>query len=144
MAGVSLGGAWLIDTGKDRTKDWIQHFVASGILRSKNTSQRLEINAAQQAAWEEFKSARKAFARQSTDEPLADSGPGATDGGQVQRAAEAARARSALSGAEQRLRDVLSPEQRRTLDQAAPPVHDKSAHVWRMLAMSFLYLCNPT
>lgn len=129
---VPLGSAWAADASNDMAKERLQHrqeWVRAKLERDAN---RLEIKASQQAAWQEYASARKAFAERTLHRPPQDADAAMIAKNHAERAAEVARKLATLADATAKLQVVLSPEQRMTLDQMARHGHHKHGHHgWR-------------
>ena len=124
----ALSSVWAADAVKDRGAQWAQHrqeWVRAKLDRDAN---RLEIKASQQTAWQSYASARMAFADRSMVRPAPDADAAAIAKLRADRAAEAARKLATLADATAKLESVLSPEQRKTLDQIARGHHHHRHH----------------
>jgi len=129
---ASLNSAWAADPGKDRGEQWAQHrqeWVRAKLDRDAN---RLEIKASQQAAWQDYAGARKALAEMTFHRPAPDADAATIAKARADRAADAARKLAVLADATTKLQGVLSPDQRKTLDQIVHKGHHRHGRqAWR-------------
>jgi hypothetical protein len=145
MAGVPLGGAWVIEAGKDRARERAERLERRVAARLDWYAQQLEINASQQSAWLEYENAHKAIARDlAGKDPPVNQDPAAIEQGGTEAGVDSARQLATLSLATQRLQDVLSPDQRSALDGLGPPGRHPHGHAWRVLAKSMVFVFTPS
>lgn len=116
---ASPGPAHAADAPKDHAAEWAQHRQEFMNAKLDSDANRLEIKSSQQGAWDEYASARKAFAERAPGKK-----PDAMDAASItkyhaERATEFARKLTTLAAATAKLQATLSPEQRKTLDQVA-------------------------
>jgi hypothetical protein len=117
LAFAPMGSAAAAEPAKDPAQACAQHRQEWAAAKLTQDANRLEIKASQQAAWEEYANARKALADWKFTK-LPDDADAATVAKQrAERVTEAAQKLTALADATAKLQAVLSPEQRKTLDQ---------------------------
>lgn len=112
------------DSGEQRTKHR-QEWVRAKLERDAN---RLEIKASQQAAWQAYATARSALAERAFSRPARDADAATIAKARADRAADGARKLAVLAETTTKLQAVLSPEQRKTLDQITHASHHLGHH----------------
>lgn len=123
LIAMLLGSAAAADPSMDRGEQRAQHrqeWVRAKLERDAN---RLEIKASQQVAWQAYASARSAFAERTFSRPAPDADAATIAKARADRAADGARKLATLADATSKLEAVLSPEQRKTLDQIVRSSH---------------------
>lgn len=172
LLAITVLAAWLIEATQERAGFALHPVGAWIVARPESDAQRLGINDAQRVAWEEFKRARWAWVRAAAGlppfppqmlTPSLSKGPAgearadilaaeavladpAVEDRVVADAAPAEGARTSLEYAEatRKLRAVLSPEQRRTLDDSILEAPHRPGHNLRLLALSLMFVCKPS
>jgi hypothetical protein len=128
LIAAPLSSAWAADDGKDHAEAWAQHrhdWVRSKLDKNAN---RLEIKASQQVAWEAYADARKALAEKTLIKLPENADAAAFTRHRAERVTEFAQKLTTLADATAKLQDMLSPEQRKTLDQIVRHAHDGHCH----------------
>jgi hypothetical protein len=144
--GTPLGGAWVIDAGKQRTSDNLQRFeeriAQRAAAKLDRFAQRLAIKPSQQSAWQDFENAHMVLVRGSFQGRTESPRTGVSGNADAQP--PDGRNLAALSEATQKLQDVLSPDQRDALQQLAPPGTPRQRHPWHFLATSMALVFTPS
>ncbi|HTZ00064.1 MAG TPA: Spy/CpxP family protein refolding chaperone [Rhodocyclaceae bacterium] len=130
LAFAPLSSAAAAEPAKDPAKDqaWAQHRQEWAAARLTQDANRLEIKASQQAAWAEYANARKALADWKFTKLPDDADAATVAKHRAERATEAAQKLTALADATAKLQAVLTPEQRKTLDQLVRHHHCGHEH----------------
>jgi len=129
---ASLGTVWAADSSAQRSEQWAQHRKEWVRTRLDVDANRLEIKASQQPAWQAYASARTALAETSFFRPAQDADAATIAKLRADRAADRAQKLAVLADATTKLQGVLSPDQRKTLDQIVQHRHRWHGHsAWR-------------
>ena len=123
-----LSSAAAADPGMDWGEQRAQHRQEWVRAKLEKDANRLEIKASQQVAWQAYASARSALTERTFSRPATDADAATIAKARADRAADGARKLAVLAEATTKLQAVLSPEQRRTLDQIAHSAHHRGHH----------------
>jgi hypothetical protein len=128
LLATPLGSARAAEAGKDHAEAWAQHHQQWIRAKLDKDANRLEIKASQQAAWEEYANARKALAARTFTKQQGNADAAAIARKRAERVSEFSQKLTTLADATAKLQAVLSPEQRKTLDQIARHAHRGHGH----------------
>jgi hypothetical protein len=134
-----LGGAWLVEAEPHGTRDSASQYGIWVLARPDSDARLLGITPAQEPAWNEFKNARHALERLPAEEMPASGVKDAVE----ERPVPSPAARTYAEAA-QRLRAVLTPEQRQRFDEIVLPDRHRPGRTWRQLALSLMYILKPS
>jgi cell wall-associated NlpC family hydrolase len=128
LIAAPLCSAQAADAGKDQSEALAQQrqkWIRAKVDRDAN---RLEIKASQQAAWEDYANARKALAETTFTKLPENADAAAIARQRAERVSSFAQKLTKLAEATEKLQAVLSPEQRKTLDQIVRQAHCGHGH----------------
>jgi len=128
LIAVSSHSAWAADPSMDGAQQWAQRRQEWIHAKLERDANRLEIKASQQSAWQDYAKARSALAERSFKRPAPDADAATIAKARADGAADGARKLAVLADATAKLQAVLSPEQRKTLDQIAHRGHRHHRH----------------
>ena len=131
MAGLAApASAAAPDANEQIKQEWVRHRQQQVRLRLAKMAERLEIKASQQAAWQAYASAYETTMPRPAAKPDANADAASITRMRADRAADHARKLAQIADATARLQQVLTPEQRKTLDQMAQHAGHRRHH-WR-------------
>jgi cell pole-organizing protein PopZ len=110
-------------------QEWIRHRQQQLKVRLAKMAERLEIKSSQQAAWQIYASAYEAMMERPAGKPETNTDAASLARMRADGAAEHARRLAQIADATARLQQVLTPDQRKTLDQMAQHF-SRHGHRW--------------
>jgi hypothetical protein len=127
LAATDEHGSYSSKDGSAHEGTYFQHHLKDKLDK---LSERLEIKASQQSAWEEYAKSVEILAEHSEKKPAEDADATAISRYRAERAAEFAKKLTRIADATSKLQAVLTEDQKKIFNQISRHSHHKKCHGW--------------